>query len=175
MQGPIVLTGGGKFPFLDGVPQIITLDKFEDCCCPAPGSCPCGVWPNPIGPDNFPCGGLLYEYSGRASATKDSDPTGRCHTLAETIFPAYSDFFLFSCVWRESTDVYNCSISGNETKTVTVSLDPVFGGWTLAWFVGGASLRFGKSTGLSPVGIYQLLDNGFSETWFGWSGSAEVS
>jgi hypothetical protein len=35
ITAPIILTGGGKFPFVDGVPQIYTRDQFEECCCPA--------------------------------------------------------------------------------------------------------------------------------------------
>jgi hypothetical protein len=170
----LYLTPDGRFPALDGVPMLVTQEDFENCCCPAPSACPCGDWPHPIGPEDFPCSGLLYEYAVEASATKDSDPTGDCYTLAPCTVPAFSsDLITTSCDWRATHDVYNCILEINESKTILLNLNTVgTQAWQISWTVGATVIRFLKETGSTPVGTYTLLATG---SWVGWSGSATVS
>ena len=170
ITAPIILTGGGKFPFVDGVPQIYTREQFEECCCPqppappAPDTCPCTDWQ----PESWPCGGLLEEYAVVSGEWRLYGwDGGDCGLGTQTLLSHYR---LLSpavvtadpynpCCWfgSASFEQYNTITEEWEASsldTIWVTLDGL-GNWMVT--LGGCTpgtCDAAKATGLTPVGTY---------------------
>lgn len=164
----------GKFPFIDGVPSLISNDLFEECCCYLPESCPCeGVWP----PVSWPCGGLLETYSLNSWLGIEDGPTYYRLKSPITMSAFSAEWSTRSCRWRGEGDIEygpDGSTWYNYDTDVGFLIDLYSYGWTVKVDefpgVGPGGVEVQKKHGQTPVGLYN--DSSISS---GWDVTASVS
>jgi hypothetical protein len=163
ITAPIILTGGGKFPFVDGVPQLYTREQFEDCCCPqppAPDTCPCTDWP----PAEWPCGDMVEEYAVSFEAEYVPGQIGLPGEVTLTRGSGVLVASSTSCRWEYTGNMeFNTEGQGWEDygpATGSLRLET----WPIPRWVfnvgvfTGSGIDFEKLTGLTPPGSYQAAN-----------------
>ena len=146
-------------------PEVLTEEEIEECCPPAPCSCPCLPWP----PSSWPCEGLLEQYSmvSMSSETKTYSTGSGC-----TGTPiAWRQTRLKSPVTLTASASTSCRWEGNgsfERRFYNFDTDQ-WGSWadisasfcfvnlntvTCKWSVNAIGFGVPKSFGASPAGNY---------------------
>jgi hypothetical protein len=162
ITAPIILTGGGKFPFVDGVPQLYTRAQFEDCCCPA--FCDAGnldeyTVPSGYIIDRFHAGSGCTgsTFTPRLKIEWDSGITMRTTVEGNCAWSnIYSDLPSFTAtvsIWDDSTSSW--SFYQNYTKPLSRIFIDETGGW-LFWIAitGFHNFVRYKRFGPSVTGLY---------------------
>ena len=161
----------GHFAYVineSGNRQLVTQEQFEDCCCPAPSTCPCSPWP----PSEWPCSGLnqtyvLDVYFSAAYYYTTSDCTG---TLVGVFFPSQTSEVRLTepCLLTAST---SCKWTGT-LKTERRFYDgSTWGSWSPSgssfvfidlsasqWDMSIGFATYTKTVGLNPTGTYAQLN-----------------
>lgn len=162
----------GKFPFIDGVPSLISNELFENCCCPVPANCPCDTWFDV----EWPCAGLVetytvdwfqsYEvYSGGLNSDCDTALLGMEERRFKGGTQTLTAHPTISCTWtgtaqveyREWTEEDGWSGWSDVGSPISISIQIFFN--PNHWRFNGYSFSFDtrrKYTGATPVGSYVL-------------------
>jgi hypothetical protein len=145
----------GHFAYVineSGNRQLVTEEQFQECCCPAPSTCPCEeTWP----PSEWPCGGLLEIYSLDSwNATIDS--LGYLFRLKSPISLTAST--PGTCRWF-GTGLTERSTNGgsawSDFATLSFSLGLGAGGWSVSDTLGTLGPAVcAKVNGQTPIGNY---------------------
>ena len=187
--GAVVNCLADPFPDPPGPPEPLTEAQIEECCAPAPSECPCTSWP----PSEWPCGGLVEQYSIQGSVNRTCVGTSGMESLI--ISPVNASAATTTCLWSVPSSerisaifIEYCNGGSQNPHFVTgfsIQLAPnwpggrswlVTIGFTLSSGGPGYIYRFVKSTGQTPLGSY-IFDplNSFTIPGDNQSGSVTVS
>ena len=155
MVAPYYIMPGGKFPFQNGHPVLITQEQFEECCC-GEVDCPYDPWPGDAPDLLIPEGSTIrtefwYQYDPGCSGTPDGwEEVRLIEPGGLVLFAAGED----PCVWLGSGD------TEVKTSSETFEINTLWGVEiteyenVCRWRVGTGSNFLWKFTGNTPVGTY---------------------
>jgi len=115
----------------DGRVSLVSRAKFQECCCPppAPCECPCEIWP----PAEWPCEGLLEEYSVNydsgwiTALNPNGTPIGGVDEV-RIVFTSTAKFVVNEkCRW--TTGQQSFDYSGSKRKFPDGSIQDIGGGF----------------------------------------------
>jgi hypothetical protein len=146
----------GHFAYVineSGNRQLVTQEQFEDCCCPAPLTCPCeGAWP----PATWPCGGLLETYSAESVVWYEPSTGRMARPLSGSVILNPGSL---SCSWISDFVACELFISGSGWGSTTTlmsigaKLEPPY--WEMRVVFGVLPGYGRKDTGLSLAGTFE--------------------